>query len=188
MPRAGRMVARTALSIAMICALSGCAYMVDRGHDAQDILDIGIVVSDDLRPEFGLYLDFFSVLPIGYADVEGKSFGMGNRQMGMLDFEHRSWGTIVWGSEQKGSGEFDPGDPHQARPDQADETERPRFNAGLPRVMAEDEDPPALQYLECDRVLYLGWIGIHATIRPFDIFDFLLGWTTLDMMGDDVAQ
>jgi hypothetical protein len=93
---------------------------------------------------------------------------------------------LVWGSELKGTGEFDPRDPHQTRLDQANAAERPRFNTGILRLISEEENrPPLLQYVECGRGLHLGWIGVHASIRPFDIVDFILGWTPLDIVGDD---
>jgi hypothetical protein len=169
---------------------SGCApgYMQDRGNDALDIVDLGVIVNKDSKPQLGLYFDFFSITPIGYANVEGTSFGIGNRQVGKMDFINDSWGVIAWGSERKGRGTFNPRDPHQARPDQAGLEEWPRFNAGIPRLIAEDNSPPVLQYFECDRVIHLGWIGMYMTVRPLDIFDFLLGWTTIDIMGDDESR
>lgn len=172
------------MALACVALTSGCAYMQKRGHDAMDIIDIGLTVNDGLTPRFGLYLDFFNSLPIGYSTVDGKLLGMGNRQLGLLDYKHRSWGLLTVGQEQKGAGPFNPTDPHQARPDQMDVTERPEFDVGL-AGRDGDEPPPHLQYFECDRVLHLGWIGIQATIRPFDLFDFLLGWANVDILHDD---
>lgn len=173
------------LLLLVILLMQGCAYLRDRGNDAMDMVDIGITVNDRWKPQFGLYLDFFSLLPLGYSRVEAKSIGIGNSQIGLLDFEHASWGALAWGSEKKGSGTFNPLDPHQARSDQTGETARPRYNAGIARLRAEDNPPPTLQFFECDRILHLGWIGFHATVRPLDIFDFILGWTTIDILGDD---
>jgi len=188
MDRTVRVLSSLVCLVMIVLFVNGCAYLSNRGRDALDIMDIGITFNNDLKPRFGLYIDFFNILPLGYSNVEGKSFGIGNRQIGLLDFQHKSWGVIAWGSEQKGSGEFNPQDPHQARPDQAGESQRPRFNTGIVRMASEDNAPPVLQFLECDRVLHLGWIGIHATMRPFDIIDFILGWTTLDIMKDDNIQ
>lgn len=164
---------------------SGCAYMGDRGHDLLDITDFGITVTDKAQPDFGLYLDFFNITPIGYSAIDGKVLGWGNRQIGWLDYHDHNWGALAWGSEQKGTGEFDPRDPHQTRLDQVDAKEPPRYDAGIARLIAEDNPPPPLQYIQCERGLHLGWIGVHLTFRPFETIDFLLGWTTLDMMRDD---
>jgi hypothetical protein len=181
---------RTVRAMVMVAGLfsmlvvSGCAYMRDRGHDAMDIIDIGVTVNDKPMPRFALYFDFFNILPLGFSNVDGKVLGMGNRQAGFMDFEHQNWGVLAVGKEQKGSGVFNPNDPHQARPDQKDLTERPRYDVGFVGVGGE-EPPPDMQFLECDRALHLGWIGLHATMRPIDLLDFVFGWFTIDMMGDD---
>ena len=165
--------------------LNGCAYLKNRGNDALDIMDIGISVNDRIEPQFGLYFDFFNILPLGYSNVEGKTIGMGNRQAGWLYYTDESWGVIVWGKEKKGLGELNPLDPHRTREDQRDAKEWPRYNVGLVRMLGEDDSPPTLQFIECQRVLHLGWIGFFAHLRPVDLADFILGWATLDIAGDD---
>jgi len=164
---------------------TGCAYMRNRGHDAMDIIDVGIDLPKSAKPQFGLYLNFFNVVPIGYASVDSKQIGMGNRQAGWLDHEQEFWGAVIWGKGKVGNGQFDPLDPHQVRPDQAGIAERQSYNAGIPRMIAEGNPPPPLQFMDCDKGFYLGYIGFHANCRPFDVIDFILGWTTLDIMGDD---
>jgi len=169
---------------------SGCApgYMQDRGNDALDVLELGLTVNKDSKPQLGFYFDFFSLFPLGYAKVEGTAFGLGNRQAGKLDYLNNSWGVVVWGSEEKGIGIFDPRNPHQARPDQADLEEWPQYNVGLPRLIIEDNPPPDLHFFECNRGIHLGWIGFYMNVRPLDIIDFILGWTTIDMLGDDESR
>ncbi len=185
MTRAGSWLFLVALA-GLVTIQSGCTYMRDRGRDALDIVDVGVTVTDKWQPDFGLYVDFFQITPIGYTTIDGKVLGWGNRQIGWLDYHSHNWGVLAWGSEQKGTGEFDPRDPHQTQLDQVTATERPRFNTGIPRLIAQEKNrPPFLQFIECDRGIHLGWIGVHASIRPFDIVDFVLGWTTLDIMADD---
>jgi hypothetical protein len=166
---------------------SGCAYLGNRTHDALDMVDLGITINPEPGPEFSLYADFFSVLPIGYANVDGFAIGIGNRQIGIMRHEYKNWGLLVAGSEKKGSGKFNPADPHQARPDQRDLTERPRFANGLLRLPFTAEPPPGLQFLEADRGYHLGWIGVFAAVRPVDIIDFVLGFATIDILGDDIC-
>ena len=180
-----RVFALNLVLLSILVLTSGCTYMQKRGHDAMDIIDIGIALPKGPKPQFGLYFDFFNILPLGYSHVEAKQIGMANRQAGYMDLEHTSWGVIGWGKEKKGSGEFDAFDAHQVRADLAGIEARPAYNVGIPRMSVEGDAPPPQQFFECDRIIYLGYIGIHATIRPFDILDFVLGWTTLDIMGDD---
>ncbi len=171
--------------VAGLLSSSGCSYLNARGRDALDIVDVGVTVTDKWTPDFGLYFDFFSITPVGFSTVDGKVLGIGNRKIGLLDYEDHSWGVLLWGSEKKGTGAFNPDDPRQARNDIDEASGHPRYNMGVVRMALQNNLPPRLQFIECDRILHLGWIGIHATIRPFDLVDFILGWTTFDLMGDD---
>lgn len=173
------------LLLVISLTITGCAYLRARGNDALDIIDIGITVNDKWSPDFGIYADFFSITPIGFCRIDGKELGIGNRQIGWLDYIDKSWGVLLWGSELKGAGKFNPTDPHQARKDQRNLETRPRFNTGIVRMSMEDNLPPLLCFFECDRGVHLGWIGLHFTLRPVDLIDFVLGWTTLDILGDD---
>ncbi len=164
---------------------TGCAYLNARGRDALDIMDIGITVTDKWSPDFSLYADFFQITPIGYTSIDGKVLGIGNRQIGLLNYENNSWGILLGGSDRKGSGAFNPEDPRQVRADQRDASERPRFNTGVVRMIAEGNAPPTPTFFECDRGIHLGWIGFHFSLRPLDLLDFILGWSTLDILEDD---
>ena len=187
MSRLLRLFLPASLLVLMIL-FSGCSYLQKRGNDAKDIFDIGFTVSDHLKPDFAIYLDFFGRTPIGGAYVEdAKLLGIGNHKMGWLDYENKSWGAVVWGSEKSGSGEFDPTDPYQARADQQDLTERPRFHTGAVRMIAQDNAPHPIQFAACDKGIHLGWIGFLANCRPLELVDFLAGWTTLDFLNDDEA-
>jgi hypothetical protein len=186
--RSLRLLLFSGLMAAWMLATSGCAYMADRGGDLLDIVDIGLTFSDHLEPDIGLYIDYFNIIPLGGSRIDGKMLGIGNRRIGWMDYEHNSWGVVLCGTEQKGCGPFEAADPHQARRDQTDATERPRFGAGLPRMIVDDNRPPFPNYIEVDRCLHLGWIGIYATARPLDLIDFIVGFTTLDFMGDDKAE
>jgi hypothetical protein len=176
------------LFMVCLCLSSGCAYLKNRGNDALDIMDLGFTVNDRIEPQIGLYIDFFNILPLGYSNVEGKIIGFGNRQAGWLDHADNSWGVIFWGREMKALGEFNPKDPHRTRKDQRDLTQWPYYNVGLARMISEDDIPPTPQFIECQRVFHFGWIGFIAHLRPVDLADFILGWTTLDIVGDDYIK
>jgi hypothetical protein len=62
---------------------------------------------------------------------------------------------------------------------------RPEYGKGVVTLIQHDNRPPPITYMQCRRNIHLGWIGIHASGRPLDILDFILGWTTLDILGDD---
>mgnify|MGYP006281273005 FL=1 len=175
----------TVLLIVALSLTTGCSYMKDRGNDALDIMDIGFSVNDRIEPQFGLYLDFFNILPLGYSNVEGKALALGNRQAGWLYHADKSWGVIGWGKEMKALGEFNPENPHRARPDQRDIDHWPYYNVGAVRMIDEDDAPPTVQFIECNRILHIGWVGFFAHLRPVDLADFIMGWTTLDIVGDD---
>ena len=168
--------AALALLFLLLIGSSGCAYMQHRGEDALDILDVGITISNHARPDFALFVNFWNILPLGYAHVDGKLIGIGNGQAGVLDFAHRdSWGVLLWGAEERSV---------------ADDVTTPpgpqRYAQGALRLaLGAENTPPAHQYFDCDRTLHLGWIGIHLRIKLDDLADFILGWTTLDIMHDD---
>ena len=184
-------MARTLLALLLLAApllAGGCSYLRDRGNDALDIFDIGFTVTDKLTPDFAVYLDFFGRTPLGGAYLDhAKLLGIGYRHVGWLDYESKSWGALAWGSEKYGSGEFDPKNPYQAREDQQNLTERPRFHTGFARMIAEDNAPPPIQFFACDKAVHLGYVGFLANCRPLELIDFLLGWTTLDILCDDGA-
>jgi hypothetical protein len=173
------------LLAAAIVLQSGCSYMKNRGNDLSDVFDVGITVTPKIKPEFALYVDFFTILPIGYSSLDNKLLGLENRKSGYLDYTKRSWGLILWGSEKQGSEPFNPLDPHQARDDQRDLTERPKFDTGIVSRVTGDDPPPSSQIYQCDKLAHIGWVGILLNCRILELMDFVAGWTTLDFMDDD---
>ncbi|MBN1865996.1 hypothetical protein JW916_01770 [Candidatus Sumerlaeota bacterium] len=165
---------------------SGCArYWRNRGRDALNLMDIGISVNNTWKPQFSCYIDFFNLTPFGYGHLDCKELGIGNRQAGWIDYQNHSWGVLGYGHERHGHGRFNPLDLEVARPEQKDLTERPMFTNGLGGAFAGDHRPPRIQFIECNRSFHIGWIGIQHTMRPAAILDFILGWTTFDLLGDD---
>jgi hypothetical protein len=168
--------------------LQSCTYMGQRGNDVLDIFDIGFTVTDKAQPDLALYFDFFNMVPIGFAKVDGKLLGLGHRQFGWLDYHARHWGLLAYGSEMQGIGTFNPNDPRQARQDGLPKEAWPTHDAGFVRVFTGDNPPPRMHHIECTRQLHLGWLGFLMNIRPVEMVDFLVGWTTADiLMDDDIA-
>jgi len=173
---------------------SGCTYLSKRARDAADMFEVGITTSS--KPQFAFHpLDYFNSFTLGYSRVEGTYWGIGERRIGKMPFkDENTWGLLLWGNDTLKIGAFNPKDPHLARTEEMAKlqaegkplpTERPPYNKGLVRVLKEDNSPPPITYMQCRRNIHLGWIGLHASMRPLDMIDFILGWATLDVLGDD---
>lgn len=169
---------------AVLCG-TGCSYLQDRATDARNVIDLGISVNTSLKPQFSCYFDFFQLVPIGYGNLDCKVLGLGNRQLGWVDYQNHGWGVLAVGRLQQGYGVFNPNDPEQARGDQRELTERPTYDTGFVGSFTGAEPPPPLQHIQCERSIHLGWIGIQNSMRPLAILDFILGWTTFDLLKDD---
>ena len=192
-------------SLGLLMAVSlvlctGCTsiYMQNRCKDAMDIIELGITTSPVKNPGIAAQANFSNIFPIGGAWVCGWFTGIGARQVGTMELCDRSWGVLVWGSDDVRIGQFDPNDPHEAWVDDMARlkamrrplpTERPRYNTGFVRIPLEGNSPPPPTYWPCSgrKHVHLGWIGVLAGAHPFELLDFLFGWTTLDFMEDDVA-
>ena len=170
--------------LAACILLSGCAYIHNRGNDLADIVDVGITVNGG-KPQFGLFLDFFNITPLGWSNLEVTDLGLQQRQFGIEPYQDKSWGLLLWGEELHGAKNFNPRDPRQARPDQTNLTERVAYDSGIVSLATGESPPPTRQFFECNRGIHLGWIGLHLTLRPADLLDFILGLTTLDILDDD---
>ncbi|MDH3346283.1 MAG: hypothetical protein OEL75_03785 [Kiritimatiellaceae bacterium] len=161
--------------------------MKNRGNDLADIFDIGITVNGG-APQFRLEFQPF-LFPIGYSNLDGKLIGFGNRKWGVNEFESKGWGALLTGEGKYGTGPFNPCDPRQYEPIDDPENapeERPSYAMGLIPVMQDGNDLWA-KNIECNKGIHLGWIGIHLPCRPLDLVDFVLGFTTLDIMKDDAV-
>jgi hypothetical protein len=173
------------LAVACVAMLlsSGCAYMGKRGRDLADIIDIGVTTSSE--PQFALYAGFLDLITVGYADVEGTLWGLGSRNVGAVQAVHKGGGLVLWGYEQIGHA-----------PSDATATEFPKpyrvgvaaLGDGIALACADGKDvslPKPPQVMNCPKFLHLGWFGIAIDCKPGELVDFLLGWTTLDLSGDD---
>ena len=180
------------LLVCLIVCTSGCTYLQNRGNDLADVFDVGITITDKWQPDFRLYFSFF-ILPIGYSHIDGKIIGLGNRHFGIHDFEADEYGLILTGSERYGTAEINPQDPRQVWPlydknDPAAPKERPNYKTGILPLATKDEPRLWTKYFECNKGIHLGWIGVHVPCRPLDLIDFVIGFTTLDIMSDDTAE
>jgi hypothetical protein len=175
------------LAVAAILS-TGCTYMHNRGEAAMKMFDIGITVSPICKPGLAVYVSIPGSIGAGGSCVDGKIFGIANNHAGWLDYENKSYGAVLWGSSKQGGGDFDSKDIYQARDDQRDLTERPTFHTGPVRDIACDNEVPSPAFIECDKFVHIGYVGILFNCRFLRIVNFIVGWTTLDFMADADAQ
>jgi len=190
-------------------------YWGNRANDAMDMCNLGITFSPQV--EFGLYMDFFNITPIGGSCIDGYYFGLADRQFGKLTLHDQTWGILFWGQIERQIGKLNPNDPHQAwhadmleKRQIQDKTEvekkgkgqatdpaklleenmnwkSPRYNTGLIQMINHGNPPPPTSFIRCRRWVHLAWIGVSSQNSPLDILDFVLGFTTLDIIGDDIV-
>lgn len=165
----------------LLMGTQSCTYLSNRGHDAMDMMDLGLTVSKD--PHFAFYYDFIPVLPIGYGKVEGTFAGLGGGQFtGGTPHYEESLGLILWGEEKLNFG---------ISPEELDamsESERnDALNVQRSGLIGMAQGPfPGTDYLiSCPHYLHLGWIGGVLSPRYLQMADFVVGWTTLDICSDD---
>ena len=165
--------ARRAVPVVVLVGLlacTGCTYVQNRGQDFTDIFDVGVTVS--AKPQFSLYAGFLNILSLGYSDLDGTLLGMAGRHYGAVDARQNAAGLLLWGREQFGYEDFDADDPDSPTP------------WGV-AIAGRGARPPLAQVVNCPKMLHLGWVGLTVNCKLGQLADFLIGWTTLDIMGDD---
>ena len=83
--------------------------MKNRGNDALDVLDIGVTASKD--PKFALYASDFSIIAIGYSNVDGTLVGIGGREVGAMPVRQHAGAVLLYGYERFGYEDFNMADP-----------------------------------------------------------------------------
>jgi hypothetical protein len=200
-----RRLATVVSVFALLLSVQGCAYLKHRADDFAEIADIGIIVSK--KPYFALYADELSLLPAGYAHVDGHFIGWGGGQLGETTHSVHNWGFLVHGSEELGwhrkyEGE---GGEKEAEANEAWHNREGFIEQGAGVTMVIDDTVRLIKgdmfegqnqpdhSLSCLHYMHLGWFGIVVNVRTLDILDFILGWVgidfgRLDLGGDDGTE
>ncbi len=200
-----RRMATILSALALLLSTQGCTYLKWRLDDFAEIADIGITVSK--KPYFALYADELSLLPAGYAHVDGHFIGWGGGQVGMTTHAVHSWGLLVHGKEELGwhrkyEGE---GGEKEAEAIKAWRNREGFIEQGAGATMVIDDTVRLItgkmfegqnqpdHSLSCLHYVHLGWFGVVVNVRTLDIMDFVLGWFgidfgRLDLGGDDGTE
>lgn len=157
----------------LLLAAQGCTYLKHRAEDAMEMLDVGVTAS--LWPGLAVYADGVSVLPGGVGYVDGWFLGLGGGQIGLTRHYERSFGILVWGYEEVGWGEFD----------KSNKATLDRQFVGVAGILLPPYRATPAYMPACIHYLHVGWLGIVGNARYMEMVDFVLGWTTLDLAGDD---
>ncbi len=189
----------------LLLSVQGCAYLKYRADDFAEIADIGLTTSK--KPFFAAYADELSILPAGYAHVDGDFIGWGGGQVGKTAHSVHSWGALAHGKEELGWHRKDEAG-GQTKDTEAKKAwlNREGFieqGAGATMViddtvrfisgdMFEGQNQPD-HSLSCLHYVHFGWVGIVVNVRTLDILDFILGWFgidfgRLDLGGDDGTE
>ena len=158
---------------ALVAGSTGCTYLTHRGEDFLEIADIGVTYSSE--PGGAIYAWGVSFLGGGVANVDGYFIGWGGGQIGITRHYIDAWGLLAIGEEHIGWGDFD-----LNRPETLHNTYQGVL--GLPHAFYYSGAgyTPA-----CIHHLHIGWVGVVGNLRYMEMIDFILGWTTLDIGGDD---
>ncbi|MHC5035057.1 MAG: hypothetical protein ACYTFZ_08480 [Planctomycetota bacterium] len=179
----GRIRARifTLLALGVLFTASqGCSspgnvgiYLKHRAEDLLDTFDIGVTLS--LWPGLAIYADAVSVAPGGIGYVDGWFVGLGGGQLGLTRHYEKSLGLLIWGYEEVGWGEFD----------KHDKDTLDRQFVGVAGILLPPYKGRPAYMPSCIHYLHVLCVGAVANARYMEMIDFVLGWSTLDIAGDD---
>ncbi|MBM4038648.1 MAG: hypothetical protein FJ290_09050 [Planctomycetes bacterium] len=154
-------------------SLSGCTYLRHRGEDAADMFDMGVTWSG--KPYLSLHMCLLGLASVGGGEMEGGFAGLGNGAFGSQRHFHRNVGLLTWSRCELAWGDnFDPAKPETIE----------SFEIG-PVGWAEKPRRKPPYAFACTKYFHLGFVGLVNNVRFAEIADFLLGWTTFDLCGDD---
>ncbi len=169
-------VRRVCVSVCLVVALSctsGCAqYWRARGRDAAQMVEIGVTRTN--MPSTCVFVCGVSLIGIGGGHLEGMFTGIGGNQVGTTKCYYRSVGYGPWTYEEIGWGEYDVSKQETLY----------SYYGGIAGWVQHFPRRPGYAPA-CNHFIHFGHHGFVFNIRYLELLDFLLGWTTLDLCGDD---
>ena len=167
---------KTLVILLTLLFLNGCTtagYFANRLHDGLDVLSLTAGIGVGAKVSVGpAYLNTFCIY---HRDIVGLRYGDFISQAGeSQDSEIGSWFGLgqSWHTRTK----------LQRSRDKAPEYLFTEIPFVMSRVRGAQSDPLAL-----DIVLGFG-PSVRFGINPLEITDFIFGWTTLDIVKDDVQR
>lgn len=153
---------------------TGCdTYWQYRLEDGAEIVDVGITVTK--TPQIGFYWNSLEIFPVGYSHIDGWFVGWGGGQIGMTRHYNKCWG-FGYGLEKIGWGAFDSWDESTLYVD---------YSGVLGIVLPPYQNEPAYTPACVHFFPHIGYIGLVWNARWYEMLDFVVGFTTIDLAGDD---
>lgn len=166
----------TNLLVALLPLVAGCAYLNDRVRDASDMVTAAVEA-----PTVNAAVQV-GPLMAGLGAAGGGGFGLRSGGIGVYHTEETNFFTL-------GHRLFAPRDLDQYR-DKGYEVECFWF-PGLrsnSKGISESRSEEGQWFNACQFEATFGLgVGVRAGVNVAEILDFILGWTTLDICGDDIA-
>ena len=159
---------------ALAASLTGCgSYLAKRGRDARQMVDIGTTHTEKSSTAF--FMCGVSLVGFGGGHLEGTFTGLGGNQVGTTKLYYRSVGYGLWTYEEIGWG------------DDCDVSKQETLYSYYGAVAGWIEHLPRRPGYApaCNHFIHFGHSGIVLNVRYLEVLDVLLGWTTLDLCGDD---
>ncbi len=158
---------------ALLCSAQGCAYLQNRGDDAKDLIDLGFTFSK--KAQISVFFDapFVTIWPIGYGEVDGQFLGLGQGHLRAADpFYQKNYGVVLWGRERL-SYNASLAELEEMNEEELDKNQE-LYGTGFLGFVEGPMPPP--KYLgSCPHYIHVGWFGIVANPRYWEMIDFAAG-------------
>jgi hypothetical protein len=139
-------------------------------------VDVGITVSK--QPTIGLYWNSLDIFPFGYSNINGYFVGYGGGHPVAMRHYNKCVG-FGYAYQEIGWGDFDKDDP---------ETLNRNYAGVLGYLLPPYKHDPAYSPACVHFFPHIGFFGLVWNARYMEMVDFLLGWTTFDLAGDDGVE
>jgi hypothetical protein len=173
------------LVVVALCATlwtsMGCqqvlTYAKYRAQDALEMVDVGFSITT--TPQIGLYWNSLDALTFGYCKLDGYFLGWGGNQIGFTRLHAHCWG-LGYAYEEIGWGDYDLTDPKTLY----------ITNGGIPGyflfwVPGIPQKIPAYSPACVHFFPHIAYVGLVWNARWWEILDFLVGFSGIDLSGDD---
>ena len=152
-------------------------YAKYRAQDALEMVDVGFSITT--TPQWGFYWNSLDVLTFGYAKLDGWFAGWGGNQIGVTRMRAHCWG-LGYAYEEIGWGDYDL------------KNKKTLYitNGGLPgyfmfAVPGIPQKIPAYSPACVHFFPHIAYVGLVWNARWWEMVDFLVGFSGIDLSGDD---